>query len=173
MANQRTPEDFPQNYFAGGKNIHGGPGPTLVDLLNVVHRSFFDGEILVHQKGAGIELMFRALCPFSGVPLTGNHVVRLSLHRVLDQEPPFPLESCNFGDAFAGRVLEVDDGRVYAMTDDSGVFASVVSPRGDVGEDFLYFCAFTSFDLSPGSVPHFAKMYMVRPVMCEPFQFSP
>jgi len=166
----RSPEDFPKSHFDGGKN-QTGAGVNLVGLLNVVNRAFFDGTLNVHITESTGECLFSACCPFTGEPMTGNYIIQIALHDIMG-EPPFPFSmQAVFTNPLAGRILEGEDtASVIIMTNEDGKFACEIAADGDgKTEELLYASAFTYIPSTPTEMLPHSKIYMVRPVNCEPF----
>lgn len=164
-------EVFPATHFEAGKNVGAGSkGPTLADLLNVVHQAFYSGLFIVEEKGPRVEFLFKAICPLNGFDLDGHYVLDLNVFEIGDGTHPqskaitFDNEACLFGTVLAKRGAQIT-----FKTDANGRFnGAFMLKKGKAVEDSLFLAATANTTLDKSFV-HRTKHWTVAPILSPPF----
>ncbi len=168
----RSVGDFPKTHFTGGANLDRGKGPTLVELLNVVNKGFFDGIISVDDSKPEIDFLFRAKCPFNGDDLHGRYLLDLALYDLTESDSHPIAGKVRFDkDAIFGEIVKRIGPRITVATDSNGQFGGrIVQTKGVT--NIARFIVATTHVKEDAFFVATDKTWLVQPVISKPFTFA-
>jgi len=159
----------PNDRFPPEFNFGGGERPSAANLLNAFGRAFFDGVVTIQGRST-IRCLFQALCPLTGGPLQQSVLLRLSLHFVDPEGPPFPLATDEywFMRTTIGRKVQPER-QPMVVTDSQGRFACEIGFHQGAKKTPLCVTASSAPELPLGlCMPHTPRR-MIQVVASDPF----